>query len=259
MENTKKMLLIEPSLIERLKQEEKLPEESLSRLDREMSKIMKSKLDDREKWALYLQTLQRYLHICQEKKLPLKIPIINEEDMDKNQENIFKVKTSSIKEEIDKKEEPDLIVPDSKGEHSKQYTLNTLSTEYLLRLIPKTYKRNAEILIQSILQNPEKIKWDDHGLVSIDNNLIPNSNIIDLVNDVLRQLKKPKPVAWQEFAQSLYSIGVPSHCIGNPETQEYLKKFCVENLKDTPNHTPRSNSKTRKISKKIDWERWTPY
>lgn len=35
-----------------------------------------------------------------------------------------------------------------------------------------------------------KINWDDKGTVVIDNVIIPESNIVDLVNDFLRPLKK---------------------------------------------------------------------
>lgn len=56
MENAKKMILIEPGLIEKLKQENEV-NSNLSRLDIEMQNIMNSKTEDRKKWMLYLQTL----------------------------------------------------------------------------------------------------------------------------------------------------------------------------------------------------------
>lgn len=72
MTSMKKMMLVESHVFEKLKEKECTPEDSLSRLDVEMHKIMRSKTEDREKWTLYLQTLQRYLHFYDEKKILLK-------------------------------------------------------------------------------------------------------------------------------------------------------------------------------------------
>lgn len=244
MENTKKMILVEPSVLEKLKQKEHSSDDTLSRLDKEMDKIIRSKMDDREKWSLYYQTLQRYFHFSDQNKLPLKLSIVsNKFDETKH-------------DKIDNQTQTDPVQTEASSE---QGVLHVYDHAYLLKLIPKTFKQKGKILIDCIQQNPDQIKWDDKGTVFLKNKIIPNSNIIDLINDILRQLKRPKPIAWEEFSKTLIDIGVPLSCIGNRETQAYLKNYAIEKLKETPTPVHSSESLRTKGKRRIDWERWTPY
>lgn len=274
MENTKKMLLIEPCLLEKLKQKDNSCNESLSRLDKEMHKIMTSKMDDREKWSTYYQTLQRYLHFNEERKIPLKLPIITDymnkgdmEDVDKDQlvkrpitikkDNKVDMGVQTLNE-IQPNKTDVQVQTDSLGlEESVCEEESTIySTSYLLRLVPKTFKKKGEFLINAIVQNPDRIRWDNKGAVIIDNKIIPNSNIVDLLNNILRSLKRPKPLAWELFSKTLIDIGVPMYCIGNANIQEYLQNYYLDDLKVTSNQKKITSPKSHD---KIDWERWTPY
>lgn len=266
MENTKKMILIEPNVIEKLKEKITSNESSLTRLDKEMHKIMNSKLDDRKKWALYFQTLQRYLHFSDEKKQALKLTVVHseEENDSKNQERQVDMQSETFaikKHDEYKTEDQSFYTPDSKEGPSGEHTPHIYTSDYLMRLIPKTYKKNGEVLLKTIHQNPDKIKWDEQGTVFINKKAIPNSNIIDLVNDSLRHLKRPKPIAWEEFTKTLIDIGVPSHCFGNRESQEYIKKYCFESSREDRDLLLKSTtSKSNSASKRaLDWERWNPY
>lgn len=242
MENTKKMILVDPSVIENLKKRETSSDDTLSRLDKEMDKIISSKLDDREKWSLYYQTLQRYFHFSDQNKLPLKLSIVSDVvDKIKHEKVDAQTQTEPVEREVSSEED----------------VLHVYDHAYLLRLIPKTFKQKGQFLLDCILKNPDKIKWDNKGTIIINNKIIPNSNIVDLINDILRKLKRPKPLAWEEFAKTLIDIGVPLSCIGNRETQEYLKNYTIEQLKETPTRTPVSSRAREK--RRIDWERWTPY
>lgn len=273
MENTKKMLLIEPCLLEKLKQKDSSCNESLSRLDKEMHKIMTSKMEDRQKWSTYYQTLQRYLHFNEERKIPLKLPIISDhmdrdDNMEVDKDQLLKRPTTIKKKdnkvdmsvqtlnEIQPNKTDVQVQTDSLEviESECEEESNIYSNSYLLRLVPKTFKKKGEFLINAIVQNPDRIRWDKKGAVIIDNKIIPNSNIVDLINNILRSLKRPKPLAWELFSKTLIDIGVPLYCIGNPNIQEYLQNYYLQDLKVTPKKlsSPKSHNK-------IDWERWTPY
>lgn len=260
MENAKKMILIEPEVIERLKTEN-VSTQNLSRLDEEMHKVLKTKTDDREKWALYLQTLQRYLHFIGEDRKPLQIPIL----FDKNE--------SVIKETVKSEQ-----VPDGEQTPTKTNEENIYTKSQLLSFIPKTYKIKGELLIDTLLKNKDKIFWNDKGTVFIKNKEIRGSNIVDLVGDVLRPLKNSSPVGWGEFALFLKDLSVPLSYIGNPRRATFIKILSksptydkkIENLskekkESTPEHfsTPKlmkTDSKEQVLKKrKIDWETWTPY
>lgn len=246
MDNTKKMILIEPDVLERLKTKENIFDDSLSRLDKEMQKILKSKIDDREKWALYMQVLQKYLHLIQEDKKPLKLPITFESVKDNTNENkvIPFVKDLSPVKDVQTPKTQDILL--------KHYTV-----DYLNRLIPKTYKKKGKILIDTLLKNRDTIYWNDDGTVVINNEHLPQSNIIDLVNITLRPLKII-PDGWEKFAEALKDIKVPLICVGNPEINKYMNILYVEDFRhNTPTklNTPKLSTSRRKI----DWERWTPY
>jgi uncharacterized protein YjdB len=45
-----------------------------------MKDILKKKMSDRDKWTMYNQVLQSYLHIAEEKRQPLRVPL--ESDID---------------------------------------------------------------------------------------------------------------------------------------------------------------------------------
>nr|CAD7256011.1 unnamed protein product [Timema shepardi] len=81
MEHTKKMILVSPETLHRYEQHHQQVASAtnlvVSELDKEMEKILTSKLDDKSKWTLYQQVLQRYLHfnatrVCPQRLHPAK-------------------------------------------------------------------------------------------------------------------------------------------------------------------------------------------
>lgn len=248
MENTRKMILIDPSVIEKLKHKESTSEDPLSRLDQEMQNILVSKLGDHEKWKLYSQILQRYLYFSDEGRRPIKLPLLPEETYDSN---------SMIK-----KENSDLELPNNNPPTTKKDVSESLiyDASNLIKVIPKSFKKKGELLVNALINNKNIIKWDEQGTVFIEDEAIPGSNIIDLLNDTLRQLKRPKPRGWEQFSKALIQARVPLFCIGNPTTAEYMRKLCTDDFTPLSEDTPKSAQPQRKkIKRKIDWERWTPY
>ena len=58
----------------------------------------------------------------------------------------------------------------------------------------------------------------------MNNSLIPNSNIADLVNDVLRFRKHmADPVGWKEFALQLQEMNIPQEYVGNQNRLAFIK------------------------------------
>lgn len=254
MEHTKKMILIEPEVIERLKSVGNLHEDSLSRLDKEMQNILKSKMDDREKWSLYMQILQRYLHFTEKERKPLRLPV-TVEDEQKYDMNLFKKES--------KDNGPAVSENSGDNKHVPSLSADALYTPtYINNSIPKTYRKKGEILLDALLKNKDKINWKNDGLILIDNEAIVDSNIVDLVNYTLRPLKRPKPNGWEKFIEILKNIGVPSNCIGNPEAFENISNISPKNRRHSlPNDAKSPKTLTSyKLRKKQDvWERWNPY
>lgn len=252
MENTKKMILIEPEVIERLKTRDTAYEDSLSRLDKEMQNILKSKKDDREKWSLYMQILQRYLHFAGEERRPLRLPVIME-NQEKHDGVVFKNESEHNDSSVNEDLEDD--------QHVHGFSIDKIYTPtYIKKLIPKSYRKKAEILLDILLNNNDKISWKNDGSLVIDNDVVENSNILDLVNYALRSLKRSKPNGWDKFMATLKVIRVPSNCIGNPEAVEHISNISPKTREQSsPVRSPKNLSSSRLKKKNDVWERWNPY
>ena len=80
---------------------------------------------------------------------------------------------------------------------------------HIISSVPKSLKRKTEVLL-NLMQTSNRISWDQTGAVSIDNKVVPGSNIIDLVNDVLRRRTTLRnPIGITEFKQMLQAINIP--------------------------------------------------
>lgn len=260
MENAKKMILIEPEVLEKLKSDtgNNVGTNNLSRLDEEMSKVLKTKLEDREKWTHYLQTLQRYLYFIGKDRKPLQIPILPFDQTD----NVIKGTVKS--EEV------------SDGtETSTRPNESSYSKSHLVEFLPKSYRPKGELLVDLLLKNKDKIYWNEKGTVFINNKEIYKSNIVDLLGDIVRPLKNSSPNGWAEFALMLKDLKVPTRCIGNPKRATFInvlsnsptydkklqnpsKEKEAGNLESfsTPQTSPIDKDQVRK---KISWKKWTPY
>jgi hypothetical protein len=238
-----------------------------------MQKILKSKIEDREKWALYSQALQRYLHFTETDRKPFKLPIIVDgvsnvhEDYDKS---MFKKEEAEHNVTLPNPKPIEGDATSTPPNHS--YPLQ-FTPSHIITLIPKSYVKKSQSLLDNILQNKHKIWWKEGGDIVVNNVVIPESNIIDLISDTVRPLKRAKPIGWKQFASVLKDIGVPTSCIGNPSNLEYINGLQIDQDQESPIYkntrstsiqvkgqsTPISNKTLELSKKKIDWQRWSPY
>ena len=78
--------------------------------------------------------------------------------------------------------------------------------------VPKTFKSKAQRL-HSILHDNPNMSWDEDGTIKLYGKSIQGSNIIDVVNDVVRQRKGSEPAGWQPFAEGLRELIIPQDVI----------------------------------------------
>jgi len=57
------------------------------------------------------------------------------------------------------------------------------------------------------------MRWDHQGVLKYQGKPVAGSNVIDLVNDVIRQRKRSKPKGWEQFAKGLRDIN--QEVVGN--------------------------------------------
>ena len=91
--------------------------------------------------------------------------------------------------------------------------------------VPKTTQNRAKLLIQKLKDHSDVISWNDDGQLVLDGSTIPNSNIVDLVNDVMRKRKGFNPEHSSTFAKALAKINVPEDYVGNPNQIDSIRWY----------------------------------
>ena len=84
-------------------------------------------------------------------------------------------------------------------------------------------RKKAKLLV-SWLENNPNLSWDEDGRVKMYGKPVAGSNIVDLVNDVLRQRKDTEPRGWEPFAEVLRDMNVPQDFVGNKKRWEWMHR-----------------------------------
>lgn len=109
------------------------------------------------------------------------------------------------------------LLPESSTEEPK-------INQRILESVPTTMRKKAKLLVSMLKDNPN-LAWDDDGTVRLYGQPVPGSNIIDLVNDVLRQRKTvDEPTGWKPFAEALRQVNVPQDIVGNRARWEWIHR-----------------------------------
>lgn len=94
-----------------------------------------------------------------------------------------------------------LTQPDSHSINKESDDIDRLITYF-----PKTLQERARILLSYI---KPYLKWNDKGEVSISGQIIPDSNIVDLIKVQLKDYKNFHPVGIDQFQNLLSQQNVP--------------------------------------------------
>lgn len=91
-----------------------------------------------------------------------------------------------------------------------------LKFDAILHGVAKTYRSKSKALLE-FMANTSNIRWDEKGKLTIDNVVLPHSNIAELVNDAARDTKKRRqaPNGRTQLSQALQRAGVPKNLIGS--------------------------------------------
>lgn len=238
MEHAKKMVLVDPRMLDAVKTAGPPVPDATSESVRDMDEHMRNILDRSdlhvdEKAQLYQQTLMKYL----------------------NRVNQFRHQPLGTVE----LKSPSSLPPWSPPPHEQQ----TMRKE-VLHSVPKTLKKKAERLLDHIERNPD-LAWNPRGEIEYQGQRIPDTNVVDLINDILRKRQQFTPKGWETFATALRQSNVPQDLVGHPDRWAFMVRdsppqqsprtplappSTLEQL--TP---PRKRYKKRKTREKVsDWE-----
>lgn len=95
--------------------------------------------------------------------------------------------------------------------------------EEVLQTVPKTLRRKAETILDRISREPN-MSWNERGEFVYNGEVIKGSNVVDLVNDMIRQRKSFQPRGWEDFARALRQSNVPQDLVGNPRRWEWMHR-----------------------------------
>ena len=255
MEHAKKMILVEPRVLEGMTRNQPV-EDATNRDLKETSQTMQDILDSDgaayDKANAYQQALWGFLkRFEQYKDRPLgKVQLTSDSKFNGTTSTSGDDSTSQVE--------------DSQQDSVERDVLNS---------VPKSLRNKAERLLSRLKSNPE-VKWNELGELEYNGKTIKRSNLTDLVNDVLRKRRRPDPLGWDVFANALRQVNVAQDLIGNPNRWNYIQRSPAfqekrrsrheayfgdedETNRDeddwsTPHQTPRKQGGTIK-KKKLTW------
>ena len=200
MEHARKMALVDPRMLDTLRSPPPSTDtlgKKVQALDDEMKTILDRKdLDDRTKVTLYNQVLQRY-NVLSDKhvKEPVRVVTVNESGTWAGAAGAG-------------------VAEGAVGAPATGIEADVVDT------VPKTMQGKARRLMEHLKRD---IAWTARGELIHEGVPVAGSNVVDLVNDLLRK-RKTDPTGWQPFARQLRAMNLPMELVGNVTRRAYIRQ-----------------------------------
>ena len=114
--------------------------------------------------------------------------------------------------------------------------------------VPKTMQAKARRLMEHLKRD---IAWTARGELIHEGVPVAGSNVVDLVNDLLRK-RKTDPTGWQPFVRQLRAINLPMELVGNVARRAYIRQATTP----TPGRAPATLRAGAGSARRL--LRWTP-
>ena len=89
-----------------------------------------------------------------------------------------------------------------------------LSSDQILDSLPKSIRNKVKAILSHIDRNDNYIEWNEKGEVTINGDIIPSSQIIDLIKCCFYPYKDFTPEGFEQFKAALAHINTPHTLIG---------------------------------------------
>ena len=86
----------------------------------------------------------------------------------------------------------------------------------IINTVPVKYREKARSFLM-FARKVNSLTWDDAGRVRVRGLLLPDSNIVDLVNDAMRSRKRIRAKGRSQFCSALRAAGLPEDFVGNKD------------------------------------------
>jgi hypothetical protein len=115
---------------------------------------------------------------------------------------------SDLAEELARPAENPNHEPPSAVEETIKSSQNSIGVqELLLNKIPSKFKQKAEKLLEVFEQVPNSITWNSDGVIFINQDSLPNSNIFILLPELFKKNPNKKLPGFYEFTSEIATLG----------------------------------------------------
>ena len=238
----KKMLLVDPKVMEQLKQplpspnQNPLPDvltDTLMDLDREMKDVLnQTGISMHDKASAYQQILHRFLTLgeqYQERSRPSTQPLLLPPPPPPPPSPEPSSSSSSPPASASASASPANYTPSGLTQQNWKYLKNTV-----VESVPYAHRKRAKQLLKH-MERIEDLTWTPRGEMIYDGQKIPSSHIVDLVGDMMRHRKRaPDPAGWEVFASALKQSNVPKDFIGHEGRRQWMERVRTAALSSSP-------------------------
>ncbi len=229
MEHVKRLVIVPEHMTEQQKKPLVPPlTAQVNEIDSDMQNIIQRQdipIDAQAR--MYDQNLQRYLTFYDKRmNKPLWVNVLQ----------------PKITEEQPQEEEPE--------------TIDEIETD-IMDSVPATMKSRARQLIKKLKGSKDVIGWNNQGQMMFKGRPIPGTNIVDLVNDSLRQRKNFNPEGWELFSKALGHLNMPEGVVRNENRLALVREYKTKGIPDdlpqpTTPRTPLSRVQQERRKKRKD-------
>ena len=90
----------------------------------------------------------------------------------------------------------------------------------VVTMLPKTLQEKGSQLVSRL----KTTKWNDRGELLHEGVAIPDSNVVDLVHDLLWKRRTSDPIGWQQFASQMHAANIPMELVDNVARRQHIQK-----------------------------------
>ena len=132
-----------------------------------------------------------------------------------------------------------------------------LTSESILKYIAKNQKLKAQSILFH-LQSINELKWNDKGNIIVSSQIIPHSQIIDIVKYCVNPKSSFKPVGWDYIIDLIKDSCIPLSVITNNKVREEILQSHRNSLTDQigGSNIIKNTSPTPGISQKVFKEKY---
>ena len=86
--------------------------------------------------------------------------------------------------------------------------------------LPKALQEKGRQLVSRLKTTP----WKRQRRVVARRVVVPGSNVVDLVHDLLRKRKTSDPIGWQQFGSQMRAANIPMELVGNIARRRHIQQ-----------------------------------